>query len=83
MPPYSIFTHKPKPLSHNHLLVLWLCFGTNENVFFDKKTIEQVDQYKYLGVIVRSINKTKICSLMIIGSFLKSPQKLYSVSKIS
>ena len=37
-----------------------VCFGTNENfqVFFNKKRIEQVDQYKYLGVIVRSINKT-------------------------
>ena len=37
-----------------------MCFGTTENfqVFFNKKLIEQVDQYKYLGVIVRSINKT-------------------------
>ena len=37
-----------------------MCFGTNENfqVFFNKKLIEEVDQCKYLGVIVRSINKT-------------------------
>ena len=36
-----------------------MCFGTDENlnVFFNGKPIEQVNQYKYLGVIVRSINK--------------------------
>ena len=36
-----------------------MCFGTDENlnVFFNGKPIEQVNHYKYLGVIVRSINK--------------------------
>ena len=36
-----------------------MCFGTNENlnVFFNGKPIQQVSQYKYLGVIVRSIKK--------------------------
>ena len=36
-----------------------MCFGTDENlnVFFNGKPIKQVNQYKYLGVIVRSINK--------------------------
>ena len=59
-------------------------FGTNENfiVFFNKKTFEQVDQYKYLGVLcVRLTKRTKICSLIIIGLFLTSPRKLYSVWK--
>ena len=36
-----------------------MCFGTDENfnVCFNGKPIEQVNQYKYLGVIVRSVNK--------------------------
>ena len=36
-----------------------MCFGTDENlnVFFNEKPIEQLIQYKYLGVIVWSVNK--------------------------
>ena len=43
-----------------------MCFGTNENlnVSFNGKPIQQVSQYKYLGVIIRSINKVgqDLCS---------------------
>ena len=43
----------------NELKTKSMCFGTDENlnVFFNGKPIEQVNQYKYLGAIVRSINK--------------------------
>ena len=43
----------------NELKTKSMCYGTDENmnVFFNGKPIEQVNQYKYLGVIVRSINK--------------------------
>ena len=36
-----------------------MCFGTDEpfNVYFNGKLIEQVHQYKYLGVLVRSVNR--------------------------
>ena len=36
-----------------------MCFDTDENfnVFFNGKPIEKVNQFKYIGVIVRSINK--------------------------
>ena len=36
-----------------------MCFGTDErfNVYFNGKLIEQVNQYKYLGVLVRSVNR--------------------------
>ena len=43
----------------NELKTKSMSFGTDENlnVFFNGKPIEQVNQYKYFGVIVRSISK--------------------------
>ena len=43
----------------NEMKTKSLCFGTSEtfNVYFNGKLIEQVDQYKYLGVIVQSVNR--------------------------
>ena len=52
-PPEILFKNK---IIVNETKTKVMCFGTNEN--FNKKLVEQVDQYKNLGVIVRSINKT-------------------------
>ena len=43
----------------NEMKTKSLCFGTSETftVYFNGKLIEQVDQYRYLGVIVWSLNK--------------------------
>ena len=56
-PPEILFKNK---IIVNETKTKVMCFGTNENfqVFFNKKLIAQVDQYEYLGIIVRSINKT-------------------------
>ena len=62
-----------------------MCFGTKENfsVFFNKKLIEPVDQYKYLGVIVRSINKTNqdLFSNNYRFIFDKSQKAIFSLKK--
>ena len=43
----------------NEIKTKAMCFGTKEpfNVYFNRKPIEQVHQCKYLGVIVRSLNR--------------------------
>ena len=50
----------------NEIMTKSMCFGTNENLnmSFNGKPIQQVSQYKYLGVIIRSINKVgqDLCS---------------------
>ena len=48
-----------KKIIVNEIKTKSMCFGTNENlnVSFNGKPIQQVSQYKYLGVIVRFINK--------------------------
>ena len=42
----------------NEIKTKAMCFDTKKtfNVYFNRKPIEQVHQYKYLGVIVRSVN---------------------------
>ena len=43
----------------NQIKIKAMCFGTKEpfNIYLKRKPIEQVHQYKYLGVIVRSVNR--------------------------
>ena len=43
----------------NEIKTKAMCFGTKEpfDVYFNRKPIEQVHQYKYLGEIVRSVNR--------------------------
>ena len=43
----------------NEMKTKSMCFGTSETftVYFNGKRIEQVDQYRYLGVIIRSVNR--------------------------
>ena len=55
-----------------------ICSGTDENlnVSFNGKPIEQVNRYKYLDVIVRSINK--IYAPIITQLFPISLAELYS-----
>ena len=60
----------------NEIKTKSMCFGTNENlnVFFNGKPIQQVTQYKYLGVIVRSVNK--------VGQDVSSNNYRYSLAEL-
>ena len=69
----------------NEIKTKAMCIGTKEpfNVYFNRKPIEQVHQYKYLGVIVRSVNRLNqdIFLLIITRSYRIHLERPHSVWK--